>query len=64
MADISVQFKGNDSDRVEQFIKCSKPGTAFTLTHYVVDGDEGEESKEAAKEGKSDKKPKEKKKGM
>lgn len=40
MNDISIQFKGDDSERVETFIKCAKPGTAFTLTHYIIESDD------------------------
>lgn len=45
MTDIRVQFQGEDSDRVETFLKCAKPGTAFILTHYVVDEAENEKEK-------------------
>lgn len=39
MDEISVQFKGADSERVEKFIKCAKPGSSFTLKHHIVGGD-------------------------
>lgn len=53
MNEMCVQFQGEDSDRVENFLKCAKPGTAFILTHYVV----GEEEKDKEKEKKTKPKP-------
>lgn len=43
--------------RVETFLKCAKPGTAFILTHYIVDQDEkvkGNEKKNKLKVGKGE----------
>lgn len=31
---------GEDSDKMETYIKCAKPGSSFLLTHYVLTGEQ------------------------
>lgn len=36
LLECKVEFKGNDSDRLQTLIAASKPGPSLNLTEYVV----------------------------
>ncbi|KAJ8986121.1 hypothetical protein NQ317_005591 [Molorchus minor] len=67
LSDINVEFRGQDSERLQGYIKTAKPGPLLTLTEYVVGPDavdqkaKDEKKKPKDEKGKKDETQKEKK---
>ncbi|CAH0563970.1 unnamed protein product [Brassicogethes aeneus] len=51
LSECSVEFRGSDSDRLQNYISTAKPGPIITLTEYTV-GQDGQEKKAIRKKRK------------
>lgn len=54
LSDLNVEFRGNDSERLQTYMENAKPGPIITLTEYVIDK-EGKEKMPATDEDRSEK---------
>lgn len=50
LGDCNVEFRGSDSERLQNYISTAKPGPIITLTEYTV-GPDGKGRKKKPKKG-------------
>lgn len=50
LGDCNVEFRGSDSERLQNYISTAKPGPIITLTEYTI-GPDGKERKKKSKKG-------------